>query len=363
MKQLLKNTRQHLMSGVSYMIPFVVAGGVLLALSVLFTGNAAIPPEGTVLYKISRIGSAGLGMMVPILSGYIAFSMADRPGIAPGVIGGVLANEIGAGFLGGIVSGLLAGIIVHYLKQLKVPQVLRSVMPIFIIPLLGSFTVGVIMMFVVGTPIANLMTSLQSWLQSVGTTNTILIGLILGAMIAFDMGGPVNKVAFGFGAALVGTIDPVTGMADPMALKLMAAIGVAICTPPIGMGIATLLAPKKYTSEERESGKAGIIMGLVGITEGAIPFAAADPFRVIPSLVAGSAAGAVTSLLLGAGNPAPWGGWIVLPVASGKFGYIVATVVGVAVTAITVNLLKKPVQEEVVADAELDEIELDLDFE
>ena len=363
MKELTKNIRQHLMSGVSYMIPFVVAGGVILALSVLFTGNAAIPAEGTFLYGISRIGSAGLGMMVPILAGFIAFSMADRPGIAPGAIGGVLANEIGAGFLGGIVAGIVAGIIVYYLKKIKTPDVLRSVMPIFIIPLVGTLLVGSIMMFVVGTPIANLMTWMQNWLQSVGTGNLVFLGLILGAMIAFDMGGPINKVAFGFGAALVGTIDPATGMTDPMNLKIMAAIGVAICTPPIGMGIATLLAPKKYTKEERESGKAGIIMGLVGITEGAIPFAAADPFRVIPSLVVGSAAGAVTSLLLGAGNPAPWGGWIVLPVATGKFGYVIATLVGVTVTAIMVNILKKPVKEEEENDNQLEEVEIDLDFE
>lgn len=362
MKQLLKNIRQHLMCGVSYMIPFVVAGGVLLAISVLFNGNASIPPEGTILYKISRIGSAGLGMMVPILSGYIAFSMADRPAIAPGIIGGVCANEIGAGFLGGIMSGVLAGIIVFYIKKIKIPKVLRSVIPIFIIPLFSSLVVGAIMMFLIGLPIANLMDILQDWLYSVGTTNTVLIGLILGAMIAFDMGGPVNKVAFGFGVALVGTINQETGMADPMALKLMGAIGVAICTPPIGMGIATLLAPKKYSLEEQESGKASIIMGLVGVTEGAIPFAASDPFRVIPCLVVGSACGAVTSLLLGAGNPAPWGGLIVLPVANGKLAYIIATLVGVFVTAFTVNLLKKPIKE-----IELSKYtktnELDLDFE
>lgn len=363
LKMIFKNTRQHLMTGVSYMIPFVVAGGVLLALSVLLYGNAAAPPEGTWLYGLFNIGSAGLGLMVPILAAYIAFSIADRPGIAPGAIGGYLANQIGAGFLGGLVAGLVAGIVVFYLKKIKVPSIMRSVMPIFVIPLVGTFIVGGLMTWVIGTPIAGLMTGLRSWLEGLGTGNLILLGIILGAMIAFDMGGPVNKVAFSFGVAMVGTIDPATGMAAPIALKIMAAIGVAICVPPIGMGVATLLSPKKYTSEEREAGKAGIFMGLIGITEGAIPFAASDPLRVIPSIIAGSATGAVTSLLIGAGNPAPWGGWIVLPVASGKIGYMIATLVGVAVTALLVNVLRKPVKEVTVNKENGKEEEVELDFE
>lgn len=364
MKNLLKNMRQHLMSGVSYMIPFVVAGGVLLALSVLLYGSAAVPPKGTALNDLFNIGAAGLGLMVPILAGFIAFSMADRPGIAPGAIGGYLANQIGAGFLGGIIAGILAGIIVYYLKKIKVPSIMRSVMPIFVIPLVGTFVVGGLMVWVIGTPVAAIMTGMKAWLQGLGTGNLVVLGIVLGAMIAFDMGGPINKVAYGFGVAMVGTIDPATGMATPIALKIMAAIGVAICTPPIGMGIATFLAPKKYTLEEREAGKAGILMGLIGITEGAIPFAAADPFRVIPSIVVGSASGAVTAMILGAGNPAPWGGWIVLPVASNKFSYIIATLVGVAVTAILVNLFKKPVVEKASKDnSASNNDEIDLDFE
>jgi len=366
MKELLKNTRQHLMSGVSYMIPFVVAGGVLLALSVLLSGSAAVPADGTDLKKLFDIGAAGLGLMVPILAGFIAFSMADRPGLAPGAIGGFLANQIGAGFLGGIVAGLLAGIVVYYLKKIKVPTVMRSVMPIFVIPLVGTLVVGGLVVWVVGAPIAAIMTGMGAWLEGLGTGNLVVLGVVLGAMIAFDMGGPVNKVAYGFGAAMVATIDPATGMPSVMALKIMAAIGVAICTPPIGMGVASMLAPKKYTAEEREAGKAGILMGMIGITEGAIPFAAADPLRVIPSIIAGSAAGAVTSMLLGAGNPAPWGGWIVLPVATGQFGYVIATVVGVTVTALVVNLLKKPVTEDAVVEnnnSGNDDMELDISFE
>jgi fructose-specific PTS system IIC-like component len=363
LKMILKNTRQHLMTGVSYMIPFVVAGGVLLALSVLLYGSAAVPPEGTWLNQLFNIGAAGLGLMVPILAGYIAFSIADRPGLAPGAIGGYLASQIGAGFLGGLVAGLLAGIVVFYLKKIKVPSIMRSVMPIFVIPLIGTLIVGGLMVWVIGVPIAGIMAGMKAWLEGLGTGNLVLLGIVLGAMIAFDMGGPINKVAYGFGVAMVGTIDPATGMATPIALKIMAAIGVAICTPPIGMGIATLLAPKKYTTEEKEAGKAGILMGLIGITEGAIPFAAADPLRVIPSIIVGSAAGSVTSMLLGAGNPAPWGGWIVLPVASGKFGYIIATLVGVAVTALLVNILKKPVAEVVKNGNNEAADEIELDFE
>lgn len=365
LKNLMKDTRKHLMTGVSYMIPFIVAGGVLLALSVLLSGSAAVPAKGTLLLDLFNIGVGGLTLYVPILAGFIAFSMADRPGIAPGAIGGYLASQIGAGFLGGIIAGLLAGIIVFYLKKIKVPSIMRSVMPIFIIPLVGTFIVGGLMVWVIGTPIASLMAGMQAWLTSLGTGNLIVLGLILGAMIAFDMGGPVNKVAYGFGAAMVGAIDPATGMAAPVALKIMAAIGVAICIPPIGMGIATFLAPKKYTVEEREAGKAGILMGLIGITEGAIPFAAADPLKVIPSIICGSSIGAAIALVLGAENPAPWGGWIVLPVASGKFGYIVGTIVGVAVTALLVNMLKKPVDERLSNDTTSDNgnDEIELEFE
>ncbi len=345
LKGLFKNTRQHLMSGVSYMIPFVVAGGVLLALSVLLFGSASVPPEGTRLNDLFNIGAAGLGLMVPILAGFIAFSMADRPGIAPGAIGGFLANKIGAGFLGGIVAGILAGVIVFYLKKIKVPTIMRSVMPIFVIPLVGTFIVGGLMMWALGTPIAGLMSGMKAWLEGLGTGNLGILGIIVGLMIAFDMGGPINKVAYGFGVAMVGTIDTATGMASPIALTIMAGIGVAICVPPIGMGVATLLAPKKYTAEEREAGKAAILMGLIGITEGAIPFAAADPLKVIPSIMAGSAVGSVTAMLLGAGNPAPWGGWIVLPVTKGAGAYIIATLVGVAVTALLVNILKRKVNQ------------------
>ncbi|WP_440897421.1 PTS fructose transporter subunit EIIC [Amphibacillus sp. Q70] len=342
MLALLKETRKNLMTGVSYMIPFVVAGGILLAVSVLFSGSASVPEEGF-LADIANIGETGLGLMVPILSGYIAFSMVDRPGLAPGIIGGMIANTIGAGFIGGIFSGLLAGIVVFYLKKIKIPSSFRSLMPIFIIPLAGTFIVGGLMHWVIGRPIVHLMTALTNWLQAMGTGNLVILGLVLGAMIASDMGGPINKVAFGFGSAMVGTVDPLTGLPSETALAIMAGIAVAICVPPLGMGLASLFAPQKFTSEEKNSGKAALIMGLVGISEGAIPFAAADPLRCIPANIVGSAIGSAAAIWFGAGNPAPWGGWIVAPVANNPFVYLLATVIGASITAFTVVLLKKPV--------------------
>lgn len=351
MLELLKDTRKHLMSGVSYMIPFVVAGGVLLALSVMLSGTPSAPESG-VLKDIWDIGIGGMTLFVPILGGFIAFSMVDRPGIAPGMIGAYLANQVGAGFLGGIIAGLLAGIVVYYLKKIKVPSVMRSVMPIFIIPLVGTFIVGGLVIWVIGSPISGIMTGLATWLGSMTSTSKVLLGIILGAMMAFDMGGPVNKTAYFFAVGMIST--------NP---EIMGAVGVAICTPPLGLALATFLAPKKYTVEEKESGKAAIVMGLIGITEGAIPFAAADPLRVIPSIMAGGAAGSVTALLLGAANNAPWGGWIVLPVVDGRLSYIIATLVGVAVTALVVNLLKKPVQQKLEADGEDDLDQLDISFE
>jgi len=338
---LMKRTREHLMTGVSYMIPFVVAGGILLALSVLLSGQPAEPTSSHFLDGIFKIGVAGFTLFLPILAGFIAFSMADRPGIAVGAIGGLIASQVGAGFLGALVAGLVAGIVVFYLKKIHVPKAMRSIMPIFVIPIVGTLIVGGLMMFVIGSPIASLMTGLTNWLKGMSGANKIGLGLILGAMIAFDMGGPINKVAYTFGVFMLGT-----GV-----YYIMGAVGVAIMCPPVGMGLATFLAPKKYTAEERDNGKAAILMGLIGITEGAIPFAAADPLRVIPSLMVGGAAGAVTAMILNVGDRAPWGGWIVLPVAVNIIGYIIASLVGVVVTALMVNALKKPVVEKETIEA------------
>lgn len=351
MLNLLKNTKQHLMTGVSYMIPFVVAGGVLLALAVTLSGQPDVPKIG-ILKTIADIGIAGLKLFVPVMGGFIAFSMVDRPGIAPGMIAAYLANEIGGGFLGGILGGLIAGIIVFYLKKIKVPKELSSVMPIFIIPLVGTLVAGLIILLFVGKPIAILMDSLTIWLGNMQNTSKIILGIILGAMIAFDMGGPLNKVAFSFAAATVYTHP-----------HIMAAVGVAICTPPLGLALATFIFKNRFSKEEIESGKAAIIMGSVGITEGAIPFASVDPFKVIPSIMLGGSVASVISLLLNSKNHAAWGGLIVLPVVENRLGYIIAIIVGSVVTAVIVALLKKPYVEKIEKKEEEDNnIELDITF-
>lgn len=362
-KKLLKNTRVHLMTGVSHMIPFVVAGGILLALAMLFSGSGASVPTEGIWADIANMGIMGLGLMVPVLSAYIAYSMADRPGLAPGFIGGMVSNAIGAGFLGGIISGILAGIIVYKMKNLNVNDSLKSIMPILIIPLLSTFLVGGIMYWVIGSPIAALMSALNSWLELMGTGNLALLGLVLGSMIGFDLGGPVNKVAFGFGSAMVGTMDPITGLPTETSLAIMAGIGVAICVPPIAMGIATLIAPKKFTASEKDSGKASIIMGLFGISEGAVPFAAADPVRVIPANMFGSAIGASIAMYFGAGNPVPWGGWVVAPIAQKPLVYIIASLIGAGITAGVYVLVKKPVSAEISEGATSEKVVDDFDFE
>lgn len=246
------------------------------------------------------------------------------------MIGAYLTNEIGAGFLGGILAGFIAGYVVYALKKIKLPISLKSLGSIFLYPLVGTFVTGAIIVWGIGVPIAALMEALTSWLSSMGDTGKVPLGAILGAMTAFDMGGPINKVATLFAQTQVDTVP-----------WLMGGVGVAICVPPIGMGIATLLSPKKYNVEEREAGKAAILMGCVGITEGAIPFAANDPLRVIPSIMVGSVVGNILAFLMGVINHAPWGGLIALPVVEGKLWYVISILVGSLVTAIMVNLLKK----------------------
>lgn len=355
MLQLLKNMRQHLMTGVSYMIPFVVSGGVLLALSVMMSGQAAVPETG-ILKLISEIGIAGLSLFVPILGGFIAYSMVDRPGIAPGMIGAYLANAKGGGFLGGMIAGILAGIVIYYLKKIKVPKVMHTVVPIFILPLIGTFIVGIIILLFIGDPMGAFMESLSGWLKSMEGSSKIVLGIILGSMIAFDMGGPLNKTAFFFAVAMMPT--------NP---TLMAAVSAAVCTPPLGLALATVISKRKFSMTEIESGKASFIMGCIGITEGAIPFAASDPLKVIPSIMLGGAAASVTSLFLNATNHAPWGGLIVLPVVTNRFGYFIAILVGTIITAITVSLLKNNVTNDTnintnTQTVEDEEFNLDINF-
>lgn len=327
---ILKDTRKHLMTGVSYMIPFVVAGGIILAASVMLSGKGAVP-DTKFLKDLFDIGVVGFTLMVPILAAYIGFSIADRPALAPAAIAGMVGAKMGAGFFGGIIAGLLAGIVVFYLKKIKVPSVFRSVMPIFVIPIIGTLICAGLMMWVLGAPIASLTSSLTEWLRGFQSGSIVVLATIMGLMIAFDMGGPVNKVAYAFAVLCVGEhIYNVAGIS-----------AVAVAVPSVGMGLASLLGGGRlYNHEEREAGKASLLMGCVGITEGAIPFAAADPLRVIPSIMFGTACGAVTAALLGVECYAAWGGLIVLPVVNGKMGFVIALAVGSVVTALCVNFLK-----------------------
>lgn len=298
-----------------------------------------------VLKSMMDIGTASFSMMVPVLAGFIAFGIADRPGLAPGLVGGVLANQLKAGFLGGIIAGFIAGYVARWIKSWRVPKNLRPIMPIFVIPLLSALIVGFLMIYVLGNPISSAMTAMTNWLKSMSTGNAVILAMIMGAMIAFDMGGPVNKVAFLFAAAMIGE-----GV-----YTIMGPVAVAICIPPLGMGVATLLAPNKYTKAEKEAGYGALAMGMIGITEGAIPFAAADPLRVIPSIMVGSSIGAAVAAIGKVGGHAPHGGPIVLPVVDNKIMFIVAVLIGIAVTALMVNALKKPVIEEVEDESEVAE--------
>jgi fructose-specific phosphotransferase system IIC component len=282
------------------------------------------------LKLILDIGTASFMLMLPVLAGYISYSIAGKPGLLPGFLGGYLSGQVRAGFLGAILAGLVAGYVVEALKKVSVSRYLRPIMPILVIPILAGGLVGVLMIKVLGVPIALLMDHANRTLLSMSTGNDVVLALILGAMIAFDMGGPVNKTAFFFGAAMIREGN----------YLIMGACAAAICTPPLGVGLATLLRKSLWTEEEREAGLAAIAMGLIGITEGAIPFAAADPVRVIPSIVAGSAVAAAIAMVGRVGDHAPHGGPIVLPVVDHRMAYVAAIVLGTLVTAILIVLLK-----------------------
>ncbi|MDF2645216.1 MAG: fructose transporter subunit [Paenibacillus sp.] len=330
---------KHLMTGVSNMLPLVVAGGLLIALSFIF-GIEAFKEQGTFAAALMDIGGgAAFALMVPILAGFIAFSIAEKPGLAPGLVGGMLASKMGAGFLGGIIAGFLAGYVAKLLKDyIKMPKNFEGLKPILIIPLLATGITGLLMIYVIGEPVKAIMDGLTVWLKSLGSTNAVLLGLLLGAMMAFDMGGPVNKAAYTFAVGLLAS-----SVYGPMAAVMAAGM-----TPPLGLWLATILAPKKFTKEERDAGKAASVLGISFITEGAIPFAAGDPFRVIPSIMVGSALTGALSMLFGATLRAPHGGIFVLPIpnAVGQLAmYALAIVAGTVVTAIMLNILKKPVKD------------------
>jgi len=335
---------KHLMTGVSYMLPFVVAGGLLIAVSFALGGINVYDDahKGTLGWTLFQIGAkAGFALMVPILAGFIAYSIADRPGITPGMIGGMIAASIGSGFLGGIAAGFLAGYIVKFLSDnLPLPRTLAGLKPVLILPLLGTTIVGLLMYYVVGEPVAAALAAITSWLKGLQGTNAAFLGLLLGAMMAFDMGGPINKAAYAFATGLI------TSQTDPI-YGPMAAVMAAGMTPPLGLALAALLFKNRFSLDEREAAGATAALGISFITEGAIPYAAKDPLRVIPALMIGSAVTGAIAMMFGCELKVPHGGVFVLPIPNAVVNlgpYVIAIVVGTLVTTAALFFLKRPVE-------------------
>jgi fructose PTS system EIIBC or EIIC component len=340
MKEILRQHKQYLLTGVSYVIPFIACGGILIAFSIalvpMTNKGADFSNAPVYVNDMFTIGKTAFALFPAVLAGFISYGMAGKPGLVPGFIGGSIAaipqnsNGASAGFLGAIIIGLIAGHITNLLKKIKVPKIIRPVMPIIIIPIFSAIPVGALML-VLDMPIATVMVRMGEFLEHLQSGSQVVLALVLGAMIAFDMGGPVNKAAFFFGAAMI----------QQQNYSIMGACAAAICTPPLGLGLATLLNRRNWTKEQRESGLAALGMGMIGITEGAIPFAAADPLRVIPSIMFGSMIAATIAMVGGVGDHAPHGGPIVLPVVDHRLMYVVAIVAGAIVTAVTINLVKQ----------------------
>jgi PTS system fructose-specific IIC component len=328
---------KHLLTGVSFMLPMVVAGGLMIALSFAFGINAFEEP-GTLPAALKQIGDAAFTLMVPLLAGYIAYSIADRPGIAPGMIGGVLASTLGAGFIGGIIAGFLAGYSAAAISRwLRLPQSFDALKPILLIPLLASLVVGLIMIYVVGQPVAGVLASMTTFLKDMGTANAVLLGVVLGAMMCVDLGGPINKAAYAFS---VGLMTSANASYAPIAAVMAAGM-----VPPIGMGIATFLARRKFAQTEREAGKAALVLGMCFISEGAIPFAAKDPLRVIPASILGGALAGALSMYFSCKLMSPHGGLFVMVIPNTinhALLYLLAIVAGSLLTAIVYATVKRP---------------------
>lgn len=327
---------KHLLTGVSFMLPMVVAGGLLIALSFVF-GINAYKEEGTLAAALMQIGGeAAFKLMVPLLAGYIAYSIADRPGLAPGMIGGLLASTLGAGFIGGIAAGFIAGYSAAAINRYaRLPASVEALKPILIIPLFASLFTGLVMIYLVGKPVAGVLESLTHFLDSMGTTNALLLGVLLGAMMCVDLGGPINKASYAFSVGLLAS-QSYAPMATAMAAGMV---------PPIGMGIATLLARRKFAQSEREAGKAAFVLGLCFISEGAIPFAAKDPLRVIPASVVGGALTGALSMYFGCKLMAPHGGLFVMLIPNAinhALLYMLAIVAGSLLTGVIYAIIKRP---------------------
>ncbi|MFJ4832317.1 fructose-specific PTS transporter subunit EIIC [Streptomyces sp. NPDC088747] len=338
--------RKWLMSGVSYMVPFVAAGGLLIALGFAI-GGYEVDKAPSVMDHFMwlqtdswgalffQIGGVAFDFLVPVLAGYIAYGMADRPGLVPGFVGGAISLTINAGFLGGLAAGLIAGAVVIAIQKVRIPTALRGIMPVVVIPLISAAIVGFLMFVVIGKPIASAQKGMTDWLNGLTGTNAILLGTLLGLMMCFDLGGPVNKVAYTFATAGIAVSSP-----SDSAMKIMAAVMAAGMVPPLAMALATTVRGKLFTQTERENGKAAWVLGASFISEGAIPFAAADPLRVIPSSMVGGAVTGALSMAFGATLRAPHGGIFVVPLIGNPFLYLVAIAAGVCVTTALVVILK-----------------------
>ncbi|GAA2541972.1 fructose-specific PTS transporter subunit EIIC [Streptomyces levis] len=338
--------RKWLMSGVSYMVPFVAAGGLLIALGFAIGGyeiNKAPSVMDHFVWTqadswaalLFQIGGVAFGFLVPVLAGYIAYGMADRPGLVPGFVGGAISLTINAGFLGGLAAGLIAGGVVIAIQKVRIPAAMRGIMPVVVIPLISSAIVGFLMFVVIGKPIAEAQKGMTDWLNGLSGSNAILLGALLGLMMCFDLGGPVNKVAYTFATAGIAVASP-----SDSAMKIMAAVMAAGMVPPLAMALATTVRGKLFTQTERENGKAAWVLGASFISEGAIPFAAADPLRVIPASMAGGALTGALSMAFGATLRAPHGGIFVVPLIGNPLLYLVAIAAGVCVTTALVVVLK-----------------------
>ncbi|MGW3112031.1 PTS fructose transporter subunit IIABC [Streptomyces sp. NPDC001091] len=345
--------RKWLMSGVSYMVPFVAAGGLLIAVG-FAVGGWTVDKAPSVMDHfvwtqtdswgalLFQIGGVAFKFLVPVLAGYIAYGMADRPGLVPGFVGGAISLSVNAGFLGGLAAGLIAGGVVLAIQRVRIPAAVRGIMPVVVIPLISSAVVGFLMFVVIGKPIAAAQKGMTDWLNGLTGTNAVLLGALLGLMMCFDLGGPVNKVAYTFATAGIAVAAP-----SDSAMKIMAAVMAAGMVPPLAMALATTVRGRLFTPAERENGKAAWVLGASFITEGAIPFAAADPLRVIPSAMVGGAVTGSLSMMFDATLRAPHGGIFVVPLIGNPFFYLIAIAAGVCVsTALVVVLkgLRKPAQ-------------------
>lgn len=356
----LTSVKEDLMTGVSFMIPFVTIGGIFLALAYAVGDTEAVfSNTGSTGWFLAQVGVAGLTIMVPILGGYIAYAIADRPGLAPGFllsfiiqdgvvvseaasVIGLSGGEAGAGYLGAIVAGLLAGYVARWFKGLDVPEFLAPMMPVLIIPVATMAILTPIMLFVLGVPVALANAELTSFLEGMQGGQAMFVGLILGGMMAFDMGGPVNKVAYVFSTGLI-----TEGIYAPMAAVMIGGM-----VPPIGLALSNFISPHKYAAEMYENAKSGVVLGFSFITEGAIPYAAADPLRVIPAVVAGSAVGGAASMALNVTMPAPHGGIFVIPLSNKPFMFLACIILGSFVTAAVALVLKPDFEDRVDAGTE-----------